>query len=72
MQICSMKSKRLAAHTAETGDQGTKRVYEFFALFSLSVWCEWQLKALICAKCLTLVEHFLAPIDQLHRTPNAM
>lgn len=60
------------AHSAETEDLGTKRVYEYFALFPLSVWCEWQLKALICAKCLTLVEHFLAPIDQLHRTPNAM
>jgi hypothetical protein len=60
------------AHTAETEDLGTKRVYELFALSPLSWWCEWQLKALICAKCLTLVEHFLAPIDQLHRTPNAM
>lgn len=38
------------AHSAETEDLGTKRVYEYFALFPLSVWCEWQLKALICAK----------------------
>lgn len=39
------------AHSAETEDLGTKRVYEYFASFPLSVWCEWQLKALICAKC---------------------
>lgn len=39
------------AHSAETEDLGTKRMYEYFALFPLSVWCEWQLKALICAKC---------------------
>jgi hypothetical protein len=67
-----MKSKRLAAHTAETGDQGTKRVYEFFALFSLSVWCEWQPKVLIYAKGFDAGGAILAPIDQLHRRPNAM